>query len=82
MASKSSACGELDGSMQRLEDELRIMRNEPKGMMGKTIENDGHDDAESRPTRAESPVDPRRAPSSRSAPKGLRLHRQQELLRI
>ena len=62
--------------MQRLEDELRIMRNEPKGMMGKTIENDGHDDAESRPTRAESPVDPRRAPPSSRAPKGLRLHRE------
>ena len=54
--------------MQRLEDEVRLTRNESKGMMEKMtgMMATGVKTEESR----RSPVEPRRAPPSRSAPKG------------
>ena len=62
--------------MQRLEDDLRIMRKESKAMMDKMTEIMATMLRVKAKERRRSPVEPRRAPPSRTAPKGLRLHRE------
>ena len=79
MVSKKWTGGEHDDRMQALEDELRIMRNESKEMMNNITEMVATMIGVKPKENRRSLVGPRRPPPSKSAPKGLWLHREQEI---